>query len=100
MNYFLSAVIAVLYSCICPKLVVLSDNIDDETTIRGPERHHKLIVDSTFVAIHQPEDSAQRKAYYHIKSPTNYAFKVHIACDFHHRTVHVSRCYPGSVIRH
>ena len=96
-NYFLSSVIDVLYSCICPKLVVLPDNIDAETMIRGSERHHKLIADSTFIAIHQPDDSAQRKAYYHAKSPTNYAFKVQIACDFHHRIVHVSRCYPSSV---
>jgi len=45
----------------------------------------------------QPEDSEQRKLYYHAKSPTNYAFKLQIACDFHHRIVHVSKCYPGSV---
>ena len=37
--------------------------IDDETRILGLERYHKLIVDSTFIAILQPEDSAQRKAY-------------------------------------
>ena len=97
MNYFLSSVINVLYSCICQKLVILPDTIDDETTIREPERHHKLIVHSTFIAIHQPEDSAQRQAYYHAESPTNYAFKVQIAYDFRHRIVHVSRCYPGSV---
>ncbi|CAF1368771.1 unnamed protein product [Rotaria sordida] len=66
-NYFLSAVIDILYSCICPKLVVLPDNMDDETTIHGPEQYHKLIVDSTFIAIEQPEDSEQRKAYYHEK---------------------------------
>ena len=96
-NYFLLAVIGVLYSCICPKLVVLPDNIDDETTICEPERHHKLIVDSTFIANHQSKGSAQRKAYYHVKSPTTYAFKLQIACGFHHRVVHVSRCYPSSV---
>ncbi|CAF4583117.1 unnamed protein product [Rotaria sp. Silwood2] len=96
-NYFLSAVIDILYSCICPKLISLPDNMDDETTIHGPEQHHKLIVDSTFIAIHQPEDAEERKVYYHAKSPTNYGFKVQIACDFHHRIVHVSRCYPGSV---
>jgi hypothetical protein len=27
----------------------------------------------------------------------NYAMKVQIACDFHHRIVHVSECYRGSV---
>ncbi|CAF4293162.1 unnamed protein product, partial [Rotaria sordida] len=41
--------------------------MDDETTIHGPEQYHKLIVDSTFIAIEQPEDSEQRKAYYHEK---------------------------------
>ncbi|CAF3893339.1 unnamed protein product [Rotaria sp. Silwood1] len=35
--------------------------------------------------------------YYHAKSPTNYAFKIQIACDFNHRIVHVSKCYQGSV---
>ncbi|CAF4355000.1 unnamed protein product, partial [Rotaria sordida] len=44
--------------------------MDDETTIHGSEESHKLIVDSIFVAIYQPEDSEQ---------------------------LHVSKCYPGSV---
>ncbi|CAF1134280.1 unnamed protein product [Rotaria sordida] len=70
--------------------------MDDETTIHGPEQHHKLIVDTTFIAIYQAEDSEQRKAYYHAKSPKNYVFKVRIACEFHHRIAHVSRCYPGN----
>ncbi|CAF1213645.1 unnamed protein product [Rotaria sordida] len=52
------------------KLILLFDDMDDETTIHGPEESHKLIVDSTFVAIYQPEDSEQ---------------------------FHVSKCYPGSV---
>jgi hypothetical protein len=56
-----------------------------------------LIVDSTFIAIPQPDDSDQCKVYYHAKSPTNYAVKIQIACDFHHRIVHVSKCYNGSV---
>jgi hypothetical protein len=71
--------------------------MDDETTIHGPEQQHKLIVDSTCIAIHQPEDSEQRRTYYYAKSPTNYAFKVQVACDFHHRIVHVSKCHRGSV---
>ena len=56
-----------------------------------------MIVDSTFIAIPEPYDSDQRKAYYHLKSPTNYAIKVQIACDFNYQIVHVSECYRGSV---
>ncbi|CAF1298484.1 unnamed protein product [Rotaria sordida] len=96
-SYFLSAVIDILYSCVYPKLIVLPDDMDDEDAVHGSEQHHKLIVDSTFIPIYQPEDSEERKAYYHAKSPTNYAFKLQIACDFHHRVVHVSECYKGSV---
>ncbi|CAF3702135.1 unnamed protein product [Rotaria sp. Silwood1] len=44
------------------------------------------------------EDSEQRKAYYHAKSPTNYAFKIQITCDFNHRIVHASKCYHGDVL--
>jgi hypothetical protein len=71
--------------------------MDNQTIIHGQEQRHTLIVDSTFIAIDQPEDSEQRKTYYHAKSPTNYAFKTQIACDFHHRIVHVSKFYQGSV---
>jgi len=71
--------------------------MSNRTTTHGPEEHHKLIVDSTFIAIPQPDDSTERKAYYHAKSPTKYALKVQIACDFRHRIVHVSECYKGSV---
>ncbi|CAF3833624.1 unnamed protein product [Rotaria sp. Silwood1] len=45
----------------------------------------------------QALDNDQRKAYYHSKSPTNYAFKIQLACDFSHRIVNVSECYHGSV---
>ena len=96
-NYFLSGVIDILYAFVYPKLILLPDDMDDEATIHGSEQCHKLIVDSTFIPIHQPEDSEQRRVYYHAKSPTNYAFKIHIACDFNHRIVHVSKCYQGSV---
>ncbi|CAF3121603.1 unnamed protein product [Rotaria sp. Silwood2] len=96
-NYFLSAVVDILYASAYPKLILLPDDMDDEATAHGPEQYHKLIVDSTFIAIHQPEDSDQRKAYYHAKSPTNYAFKIQITCDFNHRIVHVSKYYQGSV---
>ena len=89
--------IDILYSCAYPKLIVLPGDMDNEDTIHGPEQHHKLIVDSTFIAIYQPEDSEERKAYYHGKSPTNCAFKWQITCDFLHRIVHVSKYYKGSV---
>ena len=96
-NYFLSAVIDILHSCVFTKLISLPDDMEDGTTAHGPEEYQKLIVDSTFIAIHQPEDSEIRKKYYHAKSSTNYAFKIQIACDFNHRIVHVSECYHGSV---
>ncbi|CAF1500800.1 unnamed protein product, partial [Rotaria sp. Silwood1] len=66
-------------------------------TSHGPEQQHKLIVDSTFIAIPELYDSEERKTYYHAKNSTNYALKVQIACNFHHRIVHVSKCYHGSV---
>ncbi len=96
-NYFLSAIIDILYHCVYPRLVVFPDDIDDDDTVHGPEQYHKLIVDSTCIAIYQPEDPEERKTYYHGKNPTNYAFKLQIACDFRHRIVHVSECYKGSV---
>ncbi|CAF3140860.1 unnamed protein product [Rotaria sp. Silwood2] len=96
-NYFLSAMIDILYRCVYQKLVVLPDDMDDEDTTHGPEQYHKLIVDSTCIPIDQPEDREERKTYYHGKSPTNYGFKVQIACDFRHQIVHVSECFKGSV---
>ncbi|CAF3994004.1 unnamed protein product [Rotaria sp. Silwood1] len=73
--------------------------LDDTSRItsHGPEQQHKLIVDSTFIAIPELYDSEERKTYYHAKNSTNYALKVQIACNFHHRIVHVSKCYHGSV---
>ncbi len=96
-NYFLSAVVDILHSCVYPAFVSLPADLSNRRTPHGPQQHHKLIVDSTFIAIHEPHDSEQRKKYYHAKSPTSYAIKVQIACDFHHRIVHVSECYRGSV---
>ncbi|CAF2990154.1 unnamed protein product, partial [Rotaria sp. Silwood2] len=93
----LSKVVDILHSSVYPGLVSLPANMTDKNIKHGTEEHHKLIVDSTFIAIPQPNDSQQRKAYYHSKSTTNYAFKVQIACDFYHRIVHVSECYHGSV---
>jgi hypothetical protein len=58
--------------------------MDSRNTAHGPEEHHKLIVDSTSIAVPQPDDSQQRKAYFHSKSATNYAIKIQIACDFNH----------------
>lgn len=94
---FLPAMIDILHRCAYSRLVVLPDDLDHEDTAHGPKEYHKLIVDSTCVPIDQPEDREERKSYYHGKSPTNYGFKVQITCDFHHRIVHVSACYKGSV---
>ena len=69
----------------------------NKRTPHGPQQHHKLIVDSAFIAISEPHDSERREAYYHAKSPTNCAIKVRIACDFCDRIVRVSECYHGSV---
>ncbi|CAF1098190.1 unnamed protein product [Rotaria sordida] len=71
--------------------------MDSRHTAHGAEEHHKLIVDTTSIAVPQPDDSKQRKAYFNSKSATSYAFKVQIACDFNYRIVHVSECYLGSV---
>ncbi|CAF4756461.1 unnamed protein product [Rotaria sp. Silwood2] len=71
--------------------------MDSRNTAHGPEKHQKLIVDSTSIAVPKPEDSQQRKAYLHPKSATNYASIIQIACDFSHRIVHVSEYYLGSV---
>ncbi|CAF3502581.1 unnamed protein product [Rotaria sp. Silwood2] len=97
LDYFLSSVQDTLHTCVYPELISLPADMSNRTTTYGPEEHHKLIVDSTFIAIPQPGDSIQRKAYYHARSPTNYALKVEMACDFHHRIVYVSECYKGSV---
>jgi hypothetical protein len=95
--YSLSSVLDILHSCVYPEFISFPTNISNRTTPHGPEEHHNLIVDSTFIAISQPDDSTERKAYYYGKSPTNYALTVQVACDFRHRIVHVSECYKGSV---
>ncbi|CAF0983451.1 unnamed protein product [Rotaria sordida] len=96
-NYLLSTVVDILHSCVYPELISIPTNLSSSKTPHGPQQHHKLIVDSTFIAIPEPYDSEKRKVYYHAKSSTNYALKVQIACDFRHRIVHVSECYRGSV---
>ncbi len=98
MNYFLSAVADVFHSCVYPAFVSLPADLANRRTQHGPQQHHKLIVDSTFIAIPEPHDSEQRKEYYHAKSPTNYVIEVQIACDFHHRIVRVSECCHGSIL--
>ncbi|CAF4339497.1 unnamed protein product, partial [Rotaria sordida] len=75
-NYLLSEVINILHSCVYRELISFPADIAKRRTPHGPEQNHKLIVDSTVVAIPEPYDSEQRKAYYHAKSPTNYASKV------------------------
>lgn len=94
---FLGEVIDNLHSCVYPELISLPINLASKRTPHGPEQHLKLIVDLTCIAIPEPYDTDQRIAYYHTKSPTNYGIKVQIACDFHHRIVHVSECYRGNV---
>ncbi|CAF2093802.1 unnamed protein product, partial [Rotaria magnacalcarata] len=96
-GYSLSSVLDILHSCVYPEFISLPADLSNRTTPHGPEEYHKLIVDSTFIAIPQPEDSTKRKTYYHAKSPTNYALKVQMTCDFSHRIVHVSEFYRGSV---
>ncbi|CAF1543075.1 unnamed protein product [Adineta ricciae] len=96
-NAFLREVIDILHSCVYPEFISLPVNFASKRTPHGPQRHHKLIVDSTCIAIPEPYDSDQRKAYYHSKYPTNYEIKIQIACDFNHRIVHASECYHGSV---
>lgn len=86
-----------MLSCIYEELVSIPVDLSSRKTSHGPERQHKLIVDSTFIAIPEPYDSGKRKAYYHATSSINYALKVQIACDFRHRIVHVSECYRGGI---
>ncbi|CAF4670749.1 unnamed protein product, partial [Rotaria sp. Silwood2] len=95
--YSLSSVLDILHSCVYPEFISLPANISNRSIPHGPEERHKLIVDPAFIAIPQPDESTEHKAYYHAKSPTNYALKVQIACDFRPRIVHVSECYKGSV---
>ena len=96
-NYFLSAVMDILHSCVYSELISLPANMASKRTPHGHGQNHKLIVDSTAIAIREPNDKEQRKAYYYSKSSTNYALKVQVACDFQHRIVHVSKCFHGSV---
>ncbi|CAF4307586.1 unnamed protein product, partial [Rotaria sordida] len=96
-HYRSEQIINILHSCVYRELISFPADIAKRRTSHGPEQNHKLIVDSTVIAIPEPYDSEQRKAYNHAKSPTNYAIKVQIACDFRHRIVHVSECYQGSV---
>ncbi|CAF0908432.1 unnamed protein product [Rotaria sordida] len=78
-NYFLSAVVDILYSCVYQAFLSLPADLVNRRTPHGPQQHHKLIVDSTFIAIPEPHDSEKRKEYYHAKCPINYAIKVQIA---------------------
>ena len=63
----------------------------------GPKRQHKLIIDSSFIAIPESYHSEERKAYYPAIRSTDYALKVQIICDLHHQIVYVAECYHGSV---
>ncbi len=96
-NYFLSEIVDILHLCVYPELISIPADIDNRTTVHGPQQHHKRIVDTNCIGIPKPYDSEQRKAYYYAKSPTNYALKIQIDCDFHHSIVHVSECHRRSV---
>ncbi|CAF3663992.1 unnamed protein product [Rotaria sordida] len=95
-KYFLTEVLDILHSCVYQELVSLPVDLASRRSKHGPQQQYKLIVDSTSIAIPEPSDSNQRKAYCYGKSSTNYAIKVQIACDFNHHIVHVSDCYRGS----
>ncbi|CAF1497756.1 unnamed protein product, partial [Rotaria sordida] len=85
MYYILSTVVNILYSCAYPESISLPADMANRTTVHGLQQHHELIVNWTFIAISKPYDLEQRKAYYHAKSPTNYALKIQITYDLHHR---------------
>ena len=67
MNYFLSAVVDILHSCVCAELISLSADMDNRRIPHGSERNHRLIVDWTCNAIPESSDLEQRKAYYYGK---------------------------------
>jgi hypothetical protein len=93
----ISATVDILHDCVYPKLVVLPDSMDDnKTTACESKQHPKLLVQSFLIPANRPIDFKKDEAFYNEKSLTGYAFKVQIACDFHHRIVHASKCYPGS----
>ncbi|CAF3001569.1 unnamed protein product [Rotaria sp. Silwood2] len=56
-NYLLSTVVDILHSCVYPELISIPTNLSSGKTPHGPQQHHKLIVDSTFIAIPEPYDS-------------------------------------------
>ena len=56
-HHILSEVIDILHLCVYPKLVSLPANLTNRNTTHGPEDYHKLIVDSTFIAVPQPDGS-------------------------------------------
>ena len=71
-NYLLSAVVDILHSCVYPEITSIPANLSSRRTPHGAQEYQKLIVDSTCIAIPEPYDSEQHRAYYHMKSSTNY----------------------------
>ncbi|CAF3788300.1 unnamed protein product [Rotaria sp. Silwood1] len=59
-NCFLTEIIDILHSCVYPELISLPVNMASKRKPHGSERHHKLMVHSTFIAIPEPYDSDQR----------------------------------------
>ncbi|CAF1358711.1 unnamed protein product [Rotaria sordida] len=70
MHHILSKVVDILHSCVYPELISLPALMFNRTTAHGPEEHHKLVVDSTSIAVPQSDNSQQ---------------------------LHVPECYRGSV---
>lgn len=56
----------------------------------------RLVVDSTFLILPRHKDKAERKTYYHFKSPTRQALKWQLAVTTDGDPFHVSAVVPGS----
>lgn len=50
-GYFLSSVLDILHSCVYPEFISSPADMSNRTTPHGLKGYHKLIVDSTFIAI-------------------------------------------------
>ena len=50
-NYFLSACVDILHSCVYPELISLLADVSTRITAHGLKKHHKFIVDSPFIAV-------------------------------------------------
>lgn len=96
MHHMVHKVIDSLFLYAVPDLISVP-NLSDPNTPHGKHFSWKLITDTTFVAVYEPEKLEERSKYFHSKSATNYSFKFQVTADFNHLIVHVSNVYPGSV---